>query len=120
MKSPDEFNPDELNAKWEDLTRNLGPLDEFPAGSGPRDYEVPEDTSGFEPPHPAWTPPRPRAVLGAALLVLGLVGVVIVAVTRGPVAAGVITTLVALAGFVVLIAGLPRRSAPDDDDGARV
>jgi len=32
----------------------------------------------------------------------------------------VITTLVALAGFVVLIAGLPRRSAPDDDDGARV
>lgn len=131
-RTPDDFDPDELDARWNDLTSRLGPLAGPPAAgprsgdasspatpSGPRDYEVPEDDSGFEEPDPELGEPEPATALGWMALGLGLVGLFVVFAVRGATWMGVLSTAMAVGGLLSLVVRLPRH-ADRDDDGAQV
>lgn len=124
MRSPDELGPDELDARWNDLTRRLGPLEEprVPrpvVGHGPRDYAVEDDDGAFVAPEPRKVAARPRSVLGWFLLAFGLTGVMVVALTHATPWTGVLFTALAATGLGVLLTGLPPRR-DTDDDGAQV
>ncbi len=134
-RTPDEFDPDELDARWNDLTSRLGPLGvpregEHPekAGGtgpvptsppGPRGHEVPDDETGFEEPDPVLGHTDPATVLGWLALGLGILGVFMVFATRAATILGVLSTAVAVSGLISLVVRLPQH-ANRDDDGAQV
>ncbi len=127
-RTPDGFDPEELDARWNDLTSRLGPLGLPPeaegapqptAGPGPRDYEVVEDDSGFEEPDPAIGSPDPATALGWLALGIGILGVFVVFLTGAATMWGVLSTVVAVGGLLSLVVRLPRHSERNDD-GAQV
>ena len=124
MNSPDELDPDEIEARWSDLTAQLGEISgkrESPRtpAEGPRDYLVDEDDDEFVPPEPDPRAFTSRSVLGWFLIAVGLVGVLVVTVTAGSGFAGILCGLIGMSGLLILVTGLPEHRDPDDD-GARV
>lgn len=124
MRTPDELDPEEVDARWNDLTAQLGDIGGHreirrPPVTGPRDYIAEEDDGAFVPPVPEDRPFNPRTVLGWFLIGVGLVGIFVIALARGSAVAGVFCALLSVAGVGVLVTGLPSRRDPDDD-GAQV
>lgn len=125
MKSPDELDPDEIDARWNDITSELGDIEgnreiPRPSASGPRDYIVDEEDETFVPPEPESHTFRLRSILGWLLIAVGLVGILVVALSDA--SAGLIGFLfaaMAVSGLLVLVTGLPEKRDPDDD-GAHV
>ncbi|HZL80575.1 MAG TPA: hypothetical protein VFC06_01310 [Demequina sp.] len=131
-RTPGDFDPDELDARWNDLTSRLGPLDGTRAipveaapqspgelARGPRDYEVPEDDSGFEEPDPELGNPDPATALSWFALGIGVLGLFVVVIAGSPPWVGVLSTALTVGGLVALLVRLPRHT-DRDDDGAQV
>lgn len=118
-RTPGDFDPDELDARWDDLTSRLGPLRPPRDPPGPRDYEVSDDEEGFEEPDPPLGNPDPVTVLAWLSLGVGVLGVFVGVVTSAPGWVAPLGILLAVGGLVTLVVRLPERSDPDDD-GAQV
>lgn len=124
MNSPDELDPDEIEARWSDLTAQLGEISgkreapRSPSG-GPRDYQVDEDDDEFVPPEPDARAFTARSVLGWFLIAVGLVGVLVVTLTNTSGILGILCGVIGMSGLVVLVTGLPAHR-DHDDDGAQV
>lgn len=124
MRSPDELDPDEVNERWNDLTAQLGDLSgrrevRQPTASGPRDYLVDDDDDeGFEPPVPEPHPVALRTLVGWLLLVVGIGGVLAVALTDMNRLVALLSAAAAIGGLAVLVTGLPVHRDPDDDGAA--
>lgn len=124
MSTPDELDPDDIDARWRDLTAELGDVAGHrevprPPASGPRDYIAEDDDGAFEPPEPETEPFQLRAMFGWILLIGGIIGILVSAIGHGSTALGVVSAVSAVSGLVVLATGLPTHHDPDDD-GARV
>ncbi len=118
-RTPDDFDPDELDARWDDLTSRLGPLRTPREPSGPRDYEVDEDEDGFEEPDPPLGNPDPGTVLAWLALGVGLLAAVVGVAADTPGWVAPLGVLLAAGGLVTLFVRLPDRTERDDD-GAQV
>lgn len=129
-RTPDELDPDELDARWNDLTSRLGPLAPPPQGGvpelaaqvspaprGPRDYEAEDDEGAFEEPDPQLGEPNPVTALAWVAMVAGIVGA-FVATFSGSAWLGALCLVLAVGGLTVLVVRLPRHS--DGDDGVQV
>ncbi|MGM0385875.1 MAG: hypothetical protein ACQERF_07850 [Actinomycetota bacterium] len=131
-RTPDDFDPDELDARWDDLTSRLGPLrpprDDGTADSpspdarvtpGPRDYEVTEDEDGFEQPDPPLGDAEPATVLAWLALGVGILAVFVGVAASTPGWVAPLGVILAVGGLVTLFVRLPEH-VDRDDDGAQV
>lgn len=132
-RTPDDFDPDELDARWDDLTSRLGPLrppqEPLPGERvspvpptplpGPRDYDVEDDEGGFEQPDPQLGNPDPVTALAWFALGVGIVGAFAAVVAGAAGWVGVLSSAAAVGGLVTLLVRLPQHSERDDD-GAQV
>lgn len=123
MTTPDDRRdgelPDrEIDARFDELARSLGPL-EVPH-TGPRDYSPEEDEEGFVEPDPDLGPANPMVTLGWFGLLGGIALVVAAVLANLSGTVGVIGALMAAAGLGALVLQLPKGGSERDDDGAQV
>jgi hypothetical protein len=128
-RTPDDFDPDELDARWDDLTSRLGPLRQprddgrvdspLPGAGGPRDYEVAEDEEGFEEPDPPLGNPEPATVLAWLALGVGILAVFVGVAASTPGWVAPLGVILAVGGLITLFVRLPEH-IDRDDDGAQV
>lgn len=108
----------EVDARFAELARSLGPLDV--PHTGPRDYSVEDDAGGFEEPDPPLVPGNPAVTLGWLALLLGIAVVIATVAASWSQLAGIAGVLLAAGGLATLVFQLPKGRSPDDGDGAEV
>lgn len=123
MTTPDDRRdgemPDrEIDARFDELARSLGPL-EVPQ-TGPRDYSPEEDEEGFVEPDPELEPANPLVSLGWLGLLGGIVMLIVTVIGNFSTTIGVFGAILAGGGLALLLLQLPKGHEERDGDGAEV